>query len=99
MVRHLIVFNIPEGATHDDCLAMAKLGKQDLSKIPGVLRVAFGTAVKADARYRYTLAIDFQDRSVIDSYRDHPIHVRFADDVFRPLATDRITSDYDMDEE
>jgi fructose-bisphosphate aldolase class II len=31
---------------------------------------------------------------VIESYRHHPEHVRFADRYFRPVAADRITIDF-----
>ena len=31
---------------------------------------------------------------VIDSYRENPDHIAFADDLFRPIAGDRISIDY-----
>jgi hypothetical protein len=96
MVKHLIVFNIRDGATYEDCLSMIERGKKELLRIPGVIGIAFGTAVVETARYTYTLIVDFADEDVIESYKDHPIHMSFADDWFRPLATDRITTDYRM---
>lgn len=96
MIRHLIVFNLRAGATHEDCLAMADLGRQELSRIPGVLNVSFGTSISANARYRYTFVIDLVDGQALSLYRDHPLHVAFADTHFRPLATDRITTDYEI---
>jgi len=98
MIRHLIVFNIREGATNEECLAVIARGREQLLQIPGVIRLSFGTAVKEDARYRYNLAVDFQDESVIELYKHHPIHVAYADDYFRPLATDRITIDYTLED-
>ncbi|MEW8292943.1 MAG: Dabb family protein [Candidatus Thiodiazotropha endolucinida] len=31
---------------------------------------------------------------MIDSYREHPDHVAFADNHFRPVAGDRVSIDY-----
>ncbi len=94
MVRHLIVFNIRKGAAAEECLEMAEEGRVVLSQIPGVLHVSFGVAMEDDARYKYSFVIDFADASVIESYKHHPLHVRFADERFRPLCPDRMTTDY-----
>jgi hypothetical protein len=96
MIRHLIVFNIREEVTHEDCLAMAERARQDLTSIAGVVQVSFGVAVTENARYRYTFVIDLNDEQALRRYRDHPIHVAFADTYFRPIAPDRITTDYKL---
>lgn len=97
MVRHTIVFNIREDATHEECLAIIGKGKEMLSQIPGVLNVAHGVAVAEQPRYRYTFMIDFENEDVIPYYKHHPIHVEYADTWFRPLAVDRVTTDYRME--
>ncbi|MCC3374194.1 Dabb family protein [Cohnella sp. REN36] len=97
MIRHLIVFNIREGATHQDCLKMIEIGKKELMTIPGVIGISFGTACSETARYRYTLSVEFESMDVIEFYKYHPAHVAFADQHFRPLATDRITTDYRLE--
>ena len=96
MIRHLIVFNIREGVTHENCLAMAERARQVLTSIAGVVRVSFGVSVTENARYRYTFVIDLSDEQALQRYRDHPIHVAFADAYFRPIAPDRITIDYEL---
>ncbi len=96
MVKHLIVFNILDGASHEDCLHMIEVGQRELSKIPGVTGISFGTAVTENAKFKYTLCVDFAEECIIETYKVHPIHVAFADCWFRPLATDRITTDYIM---
>ncbi|QBD77141.1 Dabb family protein [Ktedonosporobacter rubrisoli] len=96
MIRHLIVFNTPEGVGREQCLSMAERARQELSRIPGVLHISFGVAVTENSRYSYTFVIDLRDESTISSYRQHPIHIAFADEHFRPLALDRITTDYEI---
>ncbi|UVI30954.1 Dabb family protein [Paenibacillus spongiae] len=96
MIKHLIVFNPHDQATHEDCLAMLAKGKKELSQIPGVVKVSYGVAVAANAKYKYTFEALFENESVIETYKHHPIHVKFADEDFRPMAVDRITTDYEI---
>ncbi len=92
MIRHIIVFNAT--APHEQVLAMAERAKSVLGAILGVTEVRFGVAVAAQARYRYCFDIGFVDEATIERYLTHPDHVRFADEEFRPIAPDRVTTDY-----
>jgi fructose-bisphosphate aldolase class II len=92
VIRHVIVFNAE--APYAEVLAMAEQAKNVLEPIEGVMGVRFGVAVAESARYRYFLDIGFVDEATIDYYMNHPAHVRFATEVFRPMAPDRITIDY-----
>lgn len=91
-VEHLIVFNADASA--EAALEMMKKGEQVLAALPGVRRVFIGDAIQENAKYRFTWVIRFCHPAVIDSYRDHPDHVAFADALFRPVAGDRISIDY-----
>ena len=92
-VEHLIVYNISGGSQKETDAMMAK-GRRILSAIPGVREVVTGRAIKSDAKYYYTWLVRFCHPAVIDSYREHPAHVAFADNLFRPIAGDRISIDY-----
>ena len=92
-VEHLIIYNV-EGLDAAGVQRMMSEGQRVLSKIPGVREVFTGEAVKDDAQYRYTWLVRFCHPAVIDSYRDHPDHVSFADKLFRPVAGNRISIDY-----
>ncbi|MDH5735504.1 MAG: ketose-bisphosphate aldolase [Gammaproteobacteria bacterium] len=92
-VHHVIIYNTDS----DDAAQVSHMmqeGEKVLSQIPGVRRVITGKAVQADARYRYSWLIEFVHENVIDSYRDHPDHVVFANHLFRPVAGDRISIDF-----
>jgi fructose-bisphosphate aldolase class II len=92
-VHHVIIFNV-ENASDADAQKMMREGEVILSKIPGVRRVLTGNAAQDDARYKFTWLIEFVHEKVIDSYRHHPDHVAFADNLFRPIAGDRISIDF-----
>ncbi len=92
-VEHLIIYNV-DGITEHQANTMMSEGQNILSTIPGVLEVTTGRAIQHDAMYRYTWLIRFCHSAVIDSYRAHPKHVVFADTLFRPVAGERISIDY-----
>ena len=92
-VEHLIIYNV-EGLDQAGAETMMAEGRRVLSAIPGVREVFTGEAVKQDASYRYTWLVRFCHPAMIDSYRDHPAHVAFADNLFRPVAGKRISIDY-----
>lgn len=96
-VGHVIVFN-PEDRTPAEVEGAMAEGRRVLGAIPGVRRVRTGTALRDDARYPHCWLIDFAQAEVIPGYKNHPDHVRYADQVFRPMAADRITMDYQLDE-
>lgn len=92
-VEHLIIYNV-DGLDDDATKKMALEGKKILSAIPGVREVFIGESIKDDDSYRYSWLVRFCHKSVIDSYREHPDHVAFADNLFRPVAGSRISIDY-----
>lgn len=95
-VEHLIIYNVV-GITDQQAETMMAEGRNILSSIPGVLEVNTGQAIKSDAAYRFTWLIRFCHSAVIKSYRDHPLHTAFADTLFRPVAGERISIDYQTD--
>jgi len=94
MVRHVIVFNAE--VSHEHVLRMAARAQQVLTMIPGVTDVRFGVAATPSAAYRYLFDIGFEDEAVIDIYRTHPVHARFAEEEFRPVVKERISNDYKL---
>lgn len=92
-VAHVVEFNVPPDAQPklEDIL---QTGRRRLATIPGVRRVVTGEAVAANTRYRYCWIITFANEQVMRYYRDHPLHVEYADHHFRPIAEDRLTIDF-----
>lgn len=97
-VEHVIVYN---PSTDDAAVIeeMLRKGKEQLSKIPGVLEVEIGKSINDQGKYRYCWLIRFAHEEVFESYKTHASHVSYADQYFRPLASDRITNDYTIIED
>lgn len=94
-VEHLIIYNVSSSLKEGEVEDMMAAGRRALSPIPGVRRVFTGRAVQGKAGYRYCWLVRFSGEAVIDSYREHPDHKHFADTLFRPVAGDRISIDYE----
>jgi fructose-bisphosphate aldolase class II len=92
-VEHLIIYNV-KGIDDTQVQAMMARGREVLGAIPGVRRVFTGEAVQDQAAYRFCWLVQFVQPEVIASYRDHPQHMAFANEWFRPVAGDRISIDY-----
>lgn len=92
-VAHLIIYNV-HGVGKADAEAMIAEGRRVLSAIPSVREVFAGEAVQHDAKYRYGWLVRFCHAAVINSYREHPDHMAFANNLFRPVAGERISIDY-----
>jgi len=93
-VEHVIIYNV-EHVPDAQVEAMMARGREILATIPGVRRVVTGWAVADKPRYRFCWLIEFAHRAVIDSYREHPLHRQFADNLFRPIAGDRVSVDFE----
>jgi fructose-bisphosphate aldolase class II len=93
-VEHAIFYNTADldAAAVEDMMAE---GRRVLGAIPGVQRVFTGQAVQDNAPYRHCWLVRFAARPVIDSYREHPAHRRFAEERFRPCAADRVSIDFE----
>jgi len=92
-VHHVIIYNV-EKVNDEQIKRIMARGQNVLGKIPGVRRVNTGTAIQKDASYRFSWLIEFVHKNVIDSYHDHPDHTSFANELFRPVAGNRISIDF-----
>ena len=96
-VEHVIFYNM-DGLDAPGVADLMRDGRRILSAIPGVRRVFTGHAVHDDVNYRHCWLVRFAGTDVIDNYRDHPAHRRFADERYRPFAGRRISVDFEDSE-
>ena len=92
-IEHLIIYNV-ELIDDQQVQDMMDEGRKVLSTIPGVRGVFTGEAVKENSKFRFCWLVRFCHKAVIDTYREHPDHISFANKLFRQIANDRISIDY-----
>ena len=92
-VEHLIIYNV-ERISDQQTHAMMDEGRRVLSTIPGVRGVFTGEAIKEGSKFRFCWLVRFCHKAVIDTYREHPDHIAFTNNLFSSVAGDRISIDF-----
>ncbi len=91
-IEHLIFYNL--SCSEQEAAAVIAEGERVLATIPGVRQLFAGQTLDDSGHYRYCWRVQFASAAVVDSYRDHPLHVGYANTYFRPNAGDRVTEDF-----
>ena len=91
-VEHLIFYNL--SCSEQEADTVIAEGERVLATIPGVRQVFAGKALDESGQYRYCWRVQFASPAVVETYRDHPLHVSYANTYFRPNAGDRVTQDF-----
>lgn len=95
MIKHIVLFNLKSSFLNqfDD---LAKIAKETLSKIPGVQNLSVGVSIYPNAKYKYSIIMDFADKKLLEDYRAHPIHVKYRDEHFKPAIEEYISLNYEL---
>jgi len=95
MIKHIVLFNLKSNALNQFD-HFAKITKETLSKIHGVQNLSVGLSIRPNARYKYSIIIEFTDENLLKDYRAHPIHVKYRDEYFKPAVEEYISLDYEL---
>lgn len=93
LVEHVVMFNAPD-LTEPEVEELFRIGCEQLGAVPGVRGVRVGRAITPRPRYSLCWIVRFANEAVAESYKHDPMHLAFADNRFRPVATDRLTIDF-----
>ena len=90
MFSHVVIFwtkpDIPEAT--EKLLAGAD---KYLKPCPGVVHYHCGKMAEShrdvvDQSYQVALNLVFEDRAAQDAYQEHPLHIKFVENVFKPCC-------------
>lgn len=99
MFTHVVIFwtdpSKPNAA--DDLIAGAE---QYLRPIPGIVHFHVGKMASSqrpvvDQTYQVGLSITFTTKQAQDDYQVHPSHVRFVEEVFKPVCQKVVVYDFE----
>ena len=65
-----------------------------LTAIPGVREVFSGDALREDDKYKFCWVIRFANKTVIDSFTQHPDFLNFSKKLFKSYACESVTINY-----
>jgi hypothetical protein len=97
MVHHIILFKLKPEVTPETLEELMRKTRISLLKIPEALNVKCGKRIDPLNDWPFFIAVDFDSMDRMEAYHDDPIHVKFAEEVLKPVVLDRVTLDYEME--
>ena len=101
MIKHIVIWNLKNKTLPlDECAdALAiRAALQDLvGKIPGLLKAEVGIDFRGkESSGDIVLYSEFASREALETYQNHPEHVRVGREIVRPATYDRKMIDYEV---
>ncbi|HEV8130195.1 MAG TPA: Dabb family protein [Acidobacteriota bacterium] len=94
MLTHIVLYKLKSGVTNEQAQALLREARTRLAAIPGVINLRAGTSIYADDVFQCALVMDFENVTALESYRVHPTHVKFVDEIVNPIAAEIRRLDY-----
>ena len=100
MVRHVILWNMKETLSDEECRKVKNDIKEALEAlkgvIPGLLEINVATDPLETSNADLLLDSLFEDNDALAVYADHPAHVKVKDEVVVPNVRSRVCMDYEV---
>ncbi len=97
MIHHLVLCKLAPEADEARIEWLMRQAKSNLLKIPEVLSVRCGRNLDASSEWGFFFATDFHSTDQMAAYAEHPVHLKFVENVILPYTTDRLILDYEME--
>jgi hypothetical protein len=97
MVHHIMLFKLKPEVTPAKVEKMMMTTRMTLLKIPEVLSVKCGKAIREDAAWPFFIALEFESMEKLAVTEDEAIYMKFVADVLNPNAAEKISIQYEMD--
>ena len=97
MLKHVVIWKIKDSARKAEHAARVKTELESLAgRIPGLLRIEVGIDIGYDSdAHDVVLYSEFTDRTALDAYQVHPLHLAVKG-VIGPLLAARQVVDWEV---
>ncbi len=101
MIKHIVIWQLKNKTTPiedcEDALAIKDALLSLVGKIPGLLKVEIGFDFRGkETSGDIVLYAEFDSKEALETYQNHPEHVRVGKEVVRPRTFDRKMIDYQV---
>lgn len=97
MVHHLVLFKLKPEVDDEKLEWIIRQTRIQLLKIPEVLSMKCGKVIDPKSEWPFFLAADFESMEKLAMYAEDSIHIKFVEEVIKPLTTERLALDYEME--
>ena len=97
MVKHMIIWKFKEEVQDREAkkAAIKEALEGLVGKIDGLLSMTIFTAPLPSSNGDLMMDSTFENEEALLLYRDHPLHVKVADTLVRPVMASRLAMDYE----
>ena len=100
MVKHIVMWKIQgvNSQSKEETAQRIKEALEDLNgKIEGLINLEVGIDfLQSDMSYDVVLYSELVDKAALDFYQNHPLHVKVATEVIKPVVISRVVVDYEV---
>ncbi len=93
MIRHTVVFKLKHPTDSTDEIAFLR-AIRELANIPTVKNFECYRQVSKKNPYHFGVSMDFDNQQDYQTYNEHPDHVHFVENRWKPEVTDFMEIDY-----
>ncbi|HEY2930387.1 MAG TPA: Dabb family protein [Acidobacteriota bacterium] len=94
MLTHIVLYKLKSSTTASQRENLLRQARTRLPAVPGVRNLTAGVSIYKDDPYQCALVMYFEDEAALDRYRVHPDHLRFVEEIVKPLAEEIKRLDY-----
>jgi len=100
MVTHIAMWKIKEvnNQSKEETAQRIKATLEDLNgQIEGLINLEVGIDfLQSDMSYDVVLYSELADKAALDFYQNHPLHMKVATEVIKPVVISRVVVDYEV---
>ncbi len=90
---HIVMFKVKPDAAEADVARLVTEAREKLTQIPGVKNLTAGWATPPGDPYDVVLTMHLDDATALETYRTHPLHVAYVENVVKPVKAERFAID------
>ena len=92
-IFHQVLFEFQPQVSEEQKKAVLESGKKMLESIPEVATVVVGKVSRGSSDFSYGLVTGFKSEEDLQTYRSHPEHRKWLEEIYRPAISSSLVTD------
>ncbi|MCZ6879352.1 MAG: Dabb family protein [Acidobacteria bacterium] len=92
-IFHQVLFEFQPQVSEEQKKAVLESGKKMLESIPEVATVLVGKVSRGSSDFSYGLVTGFKSEEDLQTYRSHPEHRKWLEEIYRPAISSSLVTD------
>ncbi len=97
MLHHCVFFKLKGTVTTEQLEQILVQTRINLLRIPEVMNLKTGKNVNPNSDWQFFVAFDCESMAKLNVYRNHPVHIKYVQEVITPNTVARFAEDFEME--